>query len=350
MKRTIAYIRVHDSKDRVSEQIQKNLINKYCESMGILCDAFYSDVGIQRRKTSDLWRANCLGFASRRGMVMYPEWEKMLLEVQNGNIKVILVDSRTRLQGNTTLSKVFNDTCLEHNVEVVEVSADVPPNSDVMPRVAIYHFTEISNKRSSIVIRDIDQLYRFTSHHGWEVNHTYLDLSLKLSERKEFSQLLKNLDRYDILIVKSLYHINLNMMTFFSSIQTIVQNGVRIISMEEGELNMFSYHDWKERRLSVAIYDRHRSLSEQEYSEIIQERLRIFVECKTKGWVISKIYIDEMGNREQCNLQRMVKESEQYDMVLVDTFGKIGDRVNLLYKFKNKIEKPIFSLQEGGIC
>lgn len=350
MNRIVAYIKVYDLENRVSVEMQKRLIDRYCRKAGISYEHIYADVGVKTRKTSDLWKASQLGYTSRKGEPMYPEWENMVFQILNGHIKTILVDSEIRLCGNVAQQKAFKSICQRFNVEIIEVSADVPPNEGVMPRVAIYHFTDISKKRPSIVIKDMDQLYNFASHYEWEVNHIYLDLSLKLSEREEFFKLLERLDKYDVLIVKSLYHINLNMMTFFSSIQRIINKGVRIISMEEGELNMFSYHDWKDRKLSVAVYDRHRSLSEQEYSEIMQERFHVFVECKTRGWTISNVYIDKMDNRSQSNLQRMIKESWQYDLVMVDTFGKIGDRINLLYKFKNKIRKPVFSLQEGGIC
>ena len=80
-----------------------------------------------------------------------------------------------------------------------------------------------------------------------------------MGKKIKFDELMKNLHQYDVLVVKSLYHININMVVCWGYIRRILDAGVELVSLDEGILTVLDDREWFEKNLKVAIYDRSRT-------------------------------------------------------------------------------------------
>lgn len=68
-----------------------------------------------------------------------------------------------------------------------------------MNKVAIYHFTDKSNKRPIVNEKQMTFLRDFASGYG-TIEKEYLDKSLKKCEQEEKEKLIREIGEYDILV------------------------------------------------------------------------------------------------------------------------------------------------------
>jgi hypothetical protein len=346
-KKTVGYIRCFSSSEPASN-MQKFLIEAYCMAHQMKCDKIYYDIGYQKdRHADERWKAEKIGINSCKDRATFPAWDDLMLSIISGEVECILVDFKLRLYNGVEQKEVVEQLCKEYDVTIREVSnSDTPPESSISTRVVVYHFSDNPESRTSVVLNDIDQIYEYASHQlGWEVVEVFMDKSL--TNRTQFEVLMEKSD-YNVLLVKSFYHIKRKMMPFLSAAKELKQKNIRIVSVEEGEfVNIVDEADvWLDKPLRIAVYDKCRSQYERENQNIQMQKFDTFVRVKTLGGHIEGIYVDE---NEQEHLQELIHKSDEYDIILIDTFGKIGDTVIALAKVMNQINIPIYSLREGGI-
>lgn len=346
-RKTVGYVRTSSKAE--DGKMQKKIITQYCKVEGIQCEAIYVDYGYTKRKEADIWKAKRLDIKCNRYCHTYNGWESMLMAVMDGEIGRILVDNRIRLYCNEEQRRALNKVCQDYNVEVVEVSLDNVPMESACKRIAIYHFTNAAEKRPSVGVNDIDRLYQYASQHScWEVVHLYLDSTLRKFEQKELQRLLENLGKYDIILVKSFYHISKKISSFWTIVMELKRNGVNIVSMQEGQLFCVSCDDLLEKQLKVVVYDKARTDLEKVTQQLNLKRMEVFVKYKAKSWNIVKVYADRNDQTEILN--QLIEESKEYDLILVDTLGKIHENTANFFKFKKQINCYLFSMREGGIA
>lgn len=346
-KKIVGYVKTHLS-TKVGD-IQESMILKYCNQEGILCDKIYRDDGYSKTKVNDMWRGERIGISVSRHCHSHAQWEKMLMKVMDGEISTILVDNKIRLYSNAEQKQAFEKICNQYQVTVIEVSTESEPGVNVK-KVAVYHFTNLAERRPTIVLNDMDRLYEYASRHkSWEVEHLYLDFSLNKCEQIHLSELVSNLDQYDIVLVKSFYHINKKMMSFWKQLQKFRAVGISVVSLEEGELVSYAKNELFEKSLKIAIYDKARSPMEERTQELLIDRIRVFVKHKAKNWHIVKVYTDSARKDDRKQLYKLMEEIDQFDLILMDTYGKVHEGTNQFYKFKCKVNLPLYSLREGGV-
>ena len=346
-KSIVGYVKTHVSAE--AGDIQESMILRYCQKEGIFCDKIYRDDGFSRPKVQDMWRGERIGISVSRYSHSYAQWEKMLLRVIDGKIGTILVDNKVRLYSSDEQKQAFEKICIQYQVKVIEVSTEHEPDVNIQ-RVAIYHFTDQAERRPTIVLNDMDRLYEYASRHGsWEVEHLYLDFSLNKCEQIRLSELVSSLDRYDIILVKSFYHINKKMMSFWKQLQKFRAVGICIVSLDEGELVSYEENELFEKSLKIAVYDKARSPMEERTQKLLIDRIRVFIKHKAKTWHIVKIYTDSARKDDRKQLHKLMEEADQFDLILMDTYGKVHEGTNQFYKFKSKVNLPLYSLREGGV-
>ena len=59
--------------------------------------------------------------------------------------------------------------------------------------------------------------------------------------------------------------------------------------------------------------------------------------------------MDDLGDNRQAQLQKMIRESEQFEVVIIDTFSKIGNAITNLDGILKEIKAPVYSLKEGMV-
>ncbi len=225
-----------------------------------------------------------------------------------------------------------------------------------MKKVAIYHFTNGSEKRPLINEKQMIALRKFASGYG-SIEKEYLDKSTKKCAQEEKQKLIEEIINYDVLITKDFYHISLNTGTCISLLQQFLMVGVETHSIEDG---CFTFTDIPfEKELNVAIYhakyeDIAPSVKQQKKGNCITARtqvdvLQLFVKKKTK-WKVIDVYIDEaqvQSDKNQRNLLALIENREKYDLVLCKDFNTIHWRTAKFCKRRNEMQLDVYSIKEG---
>lgn len=225
-----------------------------------------------------------------------------------------------------------------------------------MNKVAIYHFTDKSEKRPLINEKQLIALREFASIYGILVKE-YLDKSLKKCEQNEKRALIEAIADYDVLVTKDFYHIAVNTGACISLMQKFLMMGVETYSMEDGR---FVFSDIPfDKELNVAIY--HAKYEDNTPSAQLQKKgncitaqtqvdvLRLFAKKKT-NWNVVEAYIDEakgQSNDKQKNLLELIKNRKKFDLVLCKDFNVIHWRTAKFCKRRNELQLDIYSIKEG---
>ncbi len=225
-----------------------------------------------------------------------------------------------------------------------------------MNKVAIYHFTDKSEKRPVVNEKQMVLLRNFAAEYG-TVEKEYLDKSLKKCEQEEKKKLIQEIGEYDILVTKDFYHISKNTGTCIGLLQRLLSVGVQTHSIEDGsfvftdvpfnkELNVAIYHSkYIDNAPSANKWKRGNEITVQTQLEI----MGLFIKQKTK-WKTADIYVDEaqgQSDAKQVKLLELIKNSEKYDLVLCKNFNNIHWRTAKFCKRRNDMKLDIFSLREG---
>lgn len=347
-RKVVGYIRCFISSKAAGEQ-QHFLIRSYCRSHSITCERFYCDMGYQNdRHVAEKWKAEKIGIDSRKDRPTFPAWDELMLDIIKGEIGAILVDTKLRLYNGLEQKEALERLCLQYDVKIIEVANDDGPVDSTALKVAAYHFSDRPEARTRIPLKDIDQIYEYASHSkGWEVVALFLDTTLN---HRQYIQMLLERSDFDIILVKSFYHIKRKMTAFLSAAKKLREKGVRIISVEEGEFIALENEEkeWLNKPMNIAVYDRLRSKYEKDIRQIQLDKFHAFSKYRAEKWNIQEIFIDE-GANESENLKRLVQEAKNYDLIMVDSFGKIGETIIYIGRLLNSVNIPIYSLQEGGI-
>lgn len=346
--KAVGYVRYYEHWN-IPCEMQKKKIMDYCVDNGIDCAHIYSDHGyVRKRRVEDIQRAELIGISNKRWSHMFPGWETMMVDIIQGHVNLILVDTALRLYCNLDQKQALDRLCRQYGVKVIEVGGHTPVGSAGKRKLAIYHYSIQPEKRTSVTLKDIDKLYEFTSQNfkGWEVS-LYLDLD---EVRRVNLEIVLRTD-VDVILVKNFFHINRRTIAFMSVAKMLQKRGIKIVSVEEGELRICEEPDCRllKQPLKAVVYDYFRTEHEKESEDIQMAKFGLFVKHKTEGWTIEGRYIDGLGDNRQVQLQKMIRESGQFEVVIVDTFSKIGNAITNLDGILKEIKVPVYSLKEGMV-
>lgn len=342
MKNVVGY--VHTAFDGGSGIVQESLILDYCKIHNLKLYKMFVDDGSVCCVKAD---GNVRNFTqSRRGVSAR---KKLLKEVEEGRVGSILVDSVVRLTVKSAETENLLELCETHGVEIVEISLDKEGGEAKKNRVVIYHNTGTKTSRVGVVEADIDQLYDFLSKHVfWEHQGLYLDFALTKSRQPQYTAVQNDMQRYDILLAKSCFHIQDKTSTFWAHAMQFFNHNIRMETVVDGSINLRRPQTEFVKDYKVAIY--HKQSDRKNGTCLRVEVLESFVTLKT-CWSVEEIYmdLDDRYGNEQAELNRLISEADMYDLIVVDDFTTIHFRTVKFMKFAKAIQKPIFSIKEGGI-
>lgn len=323
--------------------MQEQMICQFCEMQGIDLTNIFVDVD---NDTGGKLR----WLPSSDNQPLYMEGKLLKSWIQEGKIDCIYVDSEIRLKVAYSYSDDFWKLCHDKDIRIIEIFLDDKiSESKGLQRTVVYHFTDGSEKRPCIVEKDIDSIYKYLDRHeNWNPVALYLDKTLVKTNQAQYQRLRKQSDKYNILLTKDFYHIQTKTVTFWKHVQQLLSEGVHIQSVIDGNLDYFYDPQWLLKDLKVAIY--YRSSEAAGESNLRAETLNMFVSMKTK-WNVQKVYADQRTkySDKQPELESLLLEASQYDLILVDSFVSIHFRTAKLMRTKKKLNKPIYSMKEGGI-
>ncbi|WP_455190851.1 recombinase family protein [Eubacterium ramulus] len=324
-KKIVGYVRSFSRWNRACD-FQKQMIRKYCNIKHINCAYVFED------------------YVGKKCKPVFREWEKLLNEIVEGKIEIILVDTKMRLYNSKVQKQLIVNACQQNGVEIIEVGSYRNDNSK-QPKVVIYHSIFEPKERTCVPLNDIDALYEEASrqYSGWEAS-LYLDFNNSKAKYTEMSVALSDC----IVLVKSFFHITrhaLSLLLFAAQLQTA---GCTLISKSEGKLAVLYDSDkLLTKPLRIAVYDQMQS--QHEIEQISKEKLLAFVACKTCQWEIQDIYMDEMKDKDKPELMRLIQNRKNYDVVLIDSIVRMEKVTNRFIKCLCKIGKTIYSLREGEV-
>lgn len=348
-RKTVGYVRSIRKNSAADCNMQSVIIKRYATEKALQCDLLYMDTKVIRNRNSkDLSRAKRLGITNPEYTKCFPAWEEMLCEAMDDQIDAIIVDRRERLYGNAADLTLLERICQKNCVMIYDINTLSVSNDPSCTNVAIYHYyvPNIRGKgiRTANLINELGAMYEVVSQHmDWHFCGLYLDSWAY--KHTELPKLLESED-IDIIICNHFYHINRKILPFLKTIQEMNEKNTTFMSINEG---IFHYDpdpcQLSEKNLRAITCDCCRSENEEKNREITNRRFELFYKTRTK-W-------QEIGNRmflgpnisNEFNLLR--SDSKEFDIVVVDTFTKIGSSINELVRFIKAIKAPVYSLQEG---
>ena len=222
-------------------------------------------------------------------------------------------------------------------------------------KVCIYHFTDRSENRPIVYQKQVNRLVEFGKKYG-EIKDIFVDKSLRLSEQINKKQLFTNIGSYDVLVTKDFYHINVHTGACIGNLKEFLKEGVPTYTLEDGrfEFTEAPYNEF----LKVAIY--HSKFVETKKETTIKRgnaisietyinKMKYFIKTKT-NWLVEDVYVDEADGQQdekQIELLKLIRNRENYDLIVVKDFNTVHWRTAKFCKRRNNLQRGIFSLKEG---
>ncbi len=213
------------------------------------------------------------------------------------------------------------------------------------PKAALYHFTDVSEKRPIVYIKEVERIKRFAELKGYPDQDIYIDKSLKRLERRQFDLMMNNIGAYEAIIFKDFYHISKTTGACLSQLVYLNSIGVNVYTIEDGS---FTFTEPPlSQKLRVAVYYCGLDIIGHSY-ELQFEIMDLFVTSKT-NWTVIDHYADLNGNKvngNQTELKGLIKNANKYDLVMVQSFGDIHWRTSKFCKMRHLLQKDIYSMRE----
>lgn len=334
-----------------SLNIQKNIIIKFTHQKRIPVSKFFCDQKPCKRCIGDVEKAAKLGLdASYRQEKFFPAWEALLEQILKRNISTILVDNKFRLAISSKAFSYLMKLCKEYEVQICEVKIEPDGDESALEDSAIvYHFSNTSLERPCIIEKDVDEIYKWAFDHDVNISGLYLDFSLLESEKVQKKQMIKEVKKYKKILLIDFYHFETKTGTFFRQIKELRTEGVDIVGIRDGILKNIN-SKWMKRSIKVAVYV---CASDQKCNgrkDILEDIFSAFVKLRT-NWTITQIYRDQIGgeNQKRPEFERLVADRNEYDVVIVDSMSAIAYRTAKFIQRLKELNKPVFSLKEGGV-
>ena len=212
-------------------------------------------------------------------------------------------------------------------------------------KAAIYHFTDGSQKRPIIYRKELERLKGFAHNVGYNDLDIFVDKTLCKCNQEQLECLMENVDKYEALIFKDFYHLRKNTGICMSELMHLSMNGIEIHTLEDGGFR-FTEPPF-DRKLNVAIYYCGLELTGRSL-ELQYAIMDLFIKDKT-NWNLICRYADMEGNTvdgNQKELQRLIRNKNQYDMILVRSFVDVHWRTSKFCKIRHLLQKGIYSMHD----
>ncbi len=346
----VSYIRSYGN-NQASLSVQKQMIEKYCYEHDMEIGKTFCDYRkVKTRLKCDALELLRIGYReSYRGECSFPQFDQLLLLIATGQVEVICVDVKIRLSVGLHMDKFFEDLCNKYNVKVVEVGTHPPEISPTAVCVAVYHDTDKSKIRPAYCINDFDEMYEVAHCNQWAVTSAFVDVSRNRGSRYGYRILLDNLSKYNVVVCRALFNIDLKTGMLIQYLAKFVNNNVILYAVSLGELKFSQNDGIRQRKLRVCIYDG--CSSSQEDIGLPRKIMESFVKYKT-NWVCCSYDYEEndnSGNKEKTVLEQMLVTQATWDVMLVQSFSKIDERTAKLERILLELgrDRLIYSMEEG---
>ena len=349
-REVVGYIRSRN-KDGNDCEMQRLLIDHYLEHLGMESPKLFIDKShkVRRLRSEDAERAEQLKIVHPGTTLYYPEWEKMLVDVMGQKIGTIIVDRKERLYHNLEDRQLLDRIAGQYEVQIIEIDRVDWPEEINFCKVGIYHHFIKNPQREGIrtakLIGDISNFYEvISSHTDWKVCGLYIDDTA--DKRTALPRLLER-DDLDVILCKYYYLVNRKTLAFLQIVREMNRKGITLQSTEEGTLHYVpDGGEFLKGNLRAAKYECFRSDYEYSIRELTDRRFSVFFQTVAISWQIVAEYKDNT-RKPAANYERMAENVNHFDVIVIESFGKLGESVNELMACLRKVNRPVYSLKEG---
>lgn len=212
-------------------------------------------------------------------------------------------------------------------------------------KAAVYHFTNVSERRPSIYKKELERLKGFAHDIGFQEVDVFVDKTLRKCDQMQLEKLMEEVHAYKALILKDFYHLRKNTGTCMPELMRLSKAGIEIHTLEDGS---FSFEKPPvDQNLKTAIY--YCGLEIVGHTQELQYAIMdLFIKEKT-DWNVVRRYADMKGNKcdgNQKELQELIRDKDQYDIILVQSFDDINGRTSKFCKIRHLLQKGIYSMHD----
>lgn len=212
-------------------------------------------------------------------------------------------------------------------------------------RAAIYHFTEGAEARPGIYQKELDRLKDFARQHGYTDVEVFCD---KSTPHNEFLRMMDESYGFDAVIAKDFYHLNKHTMQCFEVLKRLSSKGTEILTVQDGSFHFTEPPLTAD--LTAATYTSRGKARYTEQAISLQNAIfKSFVAKKT-SWTLQHQYSDiseTQRDGDLIQLQELIKDRQQYDLLLVRNLNDISRRTSNFCRVRNALQLDILSLQDG---
>ena len=183
--------------------------------------------------------------------------------------------------------------------------------------------------------------YAYQKYADWQIS---LFLERKEGNKKVLRKLEENLEQLNLVVISRVQHVTRHTYGFVKKINSFLCKGVEVESIPYGRMSVKQGDDLLKQKLKVATYQCEAVCD----SELVKHKCLVFVACKAPGWEIKETYADDKSSiYSRINLNRLISDSDNYDMLLVDEFKHITKDSKFFMDVLKNVRIPIFSIKEG---
>lgn len=346
-KNAVGYVRTTRKNSTGDRAIQRDLITRFISANGFRCVGIFEDPIQEEANHEELTSVYA---TKRKGS--FSAREEMLLLVESGVVDMVIVDMKERLYRNNEEKRELEAVLNTQGVELVKVPPFMSEDNSGEKKTCIYHYfvpnTRGKGIRTANLLSDVGRMYEEVERHGnWLLCGVYIDSSAY--KRSEIHKLMNRCD-LDVIICKYFYHIKRKTLAFIGVVQEFAHRDVSIISTEEGILHYTPAEDIQnDNPMKVVTYNCFRSDQEKNDRCITTKIFDVFYKTIAKKWQEMSRYVDE-DISDRPAFHELLNMSDDYDIVVVETFGKLGESVNEFVRLLLALQKPVYSLKEGLVC
>lgn len=341
MGNTVSYLRGGKTE---SLDVQQVMVAQFAEQNHfVVSHSFVDCCSLPKRKACNREVAEKIGFSGSFSGFIYPELENLLLEVFNGQISTVLVDTAKRLFPNSEYRRIVEKIFTERGVEIVEIR-EFPASTSVNTKtVVVYHAFSASEERTGPLLNAVDDMYQYAMIMYPEAQ-IQLRFSSEIQDCDDFQWIQET--KPDVLLVKYFFHIRRKTGSCLSQIKEFQQAGIEVVSMNEGKIYFKEMGTALLKEPYKAIgFERMSNKSSSEDIQLSLNRFRLFVKRRAVGWRLEDVIVEKVDAKAKWD-----NISPDVDLIMVNSFSTLEVEVSKFIKIMKSKNALVFSLQKGEVC
>lgn len=214
-------------------------------------------------------------------------------------------------------------------------------------KACIYHFS--ANSESKICRKHLIEITEYANRKGYDIEEVYIDSSLKQSEKTEHTRMLGTAEKYNCLFLRDLFHLNKWTVKCMAYVKNLQEQKTLVSSMHSGDIILENGKSDFMKEKKILFYHSKVNMSDEREYSTQKAIVELFCREKTKWTIVDSIYEEypKKSVHGQPKLWGLGNLAGKYDLVIVQSFGRLDLQTARFEKIVNLLNVDVYSLQEG---